>query len=110
MTTIAAELIGIARRIGRWILERLLKITGRRLGYYMLERAEVFAARLKRAKTEGRKRWLRGRIRRWKRAGAFLVAYAAGVSECLVKEADDLLAKTKGLPRIAKCETLAGAA
>jgi hypothetical protein len=110
MTTIAAELIGIARRIGRWVLDRLLRITGRRLGYYMLERAEVFARRLKRAKTERRKRWLRGRIRRWKKAGAWLLANAAAASECMVNEADTLLAKAKDLPLIAKCETLGGAA
>ena len=110
MTTIATELIGIARRIGRWILERLLKVAGRRLGFYMLERTEVFARRLKRAKTERRKRWLRGRIKRWEKAGEFLIAWSNDVSKCIVSEADAIMAKAAGLPRIAKCEILRGAA
>jgi hypothetical protein len=110
MTTIAAELIGIARRIGRWVLERLLKVAGRRLGFYMLERTEVFAKRLKRAKTERRKKWLRGRIRRWTKAGEFLIAWSTDVATCIATEADAIMAKAAGLPRIAKCETLEGAA
>lgn len=110
MTKIAEELIGIARRIGRWILERLLKVTGLRLGFYMLERSEVFLARLKRAKTERRKKWLRGRAARWKKAGQWLITWAADVSACFVKEADTLLAKAKGLPLVAACEKLGRAA
>jgi hypothetical protein len=109
VTAIATELIRIARSIGRWILERLLKVAGRRLGYYMLERAEVFAERLKRAKTERRKKWLRGRVARWKKAGAWLITWSSAVSECLVKEADALAAKAAGLPLQAKCERLVAA-
>jgi hypothetical protein len=104
MTQVAAEIIAIARRIGRWILERLLKVAGRRLGFYMLERTEVFAERLKRAKTERRKRWLRGRIKRWEKAGAWLLANSDDVSKCISEEADTLIAKSKGLPLYAKCE------
>lgn len=107
MSAIAAELIGIARRIGRWVLERLLKRGAERLGAYMLERAEsVFTARLRRAKTERRKRWLRGRIARWKKAGAWLLAWASDVATCIAGEADALLAKAKGLPLQARCERL----
>jgi hypothetical protein len=109
VTAIATELIRIARSIGRWILERLLKVAGRRLGYYMLERAEVFARRLKRAKAERRKKWLRGRIARWKKAGAWLITWAEDVSKCIANEADALAAKAAGLPLQAKCERLGAA-
>jgi hypothetical protein len=111
MTTIVSELIGIARRVGRWVINRLIKRGAMRLGAYMIERAEgVFTERLKRAKTARRKRWLRGRIRRWQKAGAWLMAWAADVARCVANEADYLLAKAKRLPIRAKCETLRGAA
>lgn len=110
MTEIAKNLIAIGRRIGRWVLERLIKRGAIRLGHYMIERAEtVFTARLKRAKTARRKRWLRGRITRWKRAGTWLLAWASDVAKCMVNEADTLLAKAKGLPLIARCERLVAA-
>lgn len=111
MTTIAAELIGIARRIGRWILSSVIKSGATRLGWYLIERAEgVFAKRLKRAKTERRRRWLKGRISRWKKAGAWLIAWASDVAKCVATEIDTLVAKSQGLPLAAKCETFRGVA
>jgi hypothetical protein len=110
MTTIAAELISLARRIGRWVLERVLRVGAVRLGHYLLERADVLRSRLKKAKTERRKRWLRGKIRRREKAGAWLLAWASDVAKCVATEIDTLVAKTKGLPLEARCERLAGAA
>lgn len=105
MSTIAAELIGIARRIGRWLLNSVIKSGATRLGYYLIERAEgVFTKRLKRAKTERRRKWLKGRIARWKKAGHWLVAWASDVAKCVTSEIDTLIAKSQGLPLYARCE------
>lgn len=99
-------LISIARRIGRWILERLLVRGALRLAHYMEERVVVFRARLARAKTDRRRVWLRGRIRRWTAAAKWLLEYRFEVGSCVVHEADDLLARAKGLPRVAPCERM----
>lgn len=108
MTTIAKELIALARRIGRWLLNRVIRVGANRLGWYMIERAEsVFTKRLARAKKAGNKRrvrWLTGRIARWKKAGSWLVAWSKDVAECVTNEVDTLVAKTKGLPLISRCE------
>lgn len=109
MTTLVSALIDIARRIGRWVIERLARVAGRRLGFYMLERAEVFRARAKRAKSARRKRWHTGRAKRWEKAGAWLLAWSDDVGKCIATEADTLLAKAKGLPRVAKCERMVAA-
>lgn len=110
MSTIAAELISLARRIGKWILQRVIQRGAVRLGHYMLERVDVFRRRLKTAKTDRRKRWLRGRIKRWERGGSWLLAWAEPVGDCVATEIDTLIAKTKGLPTIAACEKLGRAA
>lgn len=61
--------------IGRWLLDRLELYIPRGvtlLTAYMRERVEVFRGRLSRARTDRRKRWLRGRIRRWLTAADWL--------------------------------------
>ncbi len=53
-------------RIGRWVLRSLREHGVQALAGYMRIRAnDVFKARLGRARAKWRKRWLRGRIRRW---------------------------------------------
>lgn len=113
MTTIAKELIGLARRIGRWLLNRIIRRGADALGHYMVERADgVFRQRLARAKKAGNKRrvrWLTGRIKRWTKAGWWLISWASQVATCITSEADTLLAKAKGLPLVARCERLVAA-
>lgn len=112
MTTIAKELIGLARRIGRWLLNRIIRAGATQLGWYMIERTGVFAKRRERAKKAGNKRrvrWLTGRIKRWEKAGWWLLAWSGEVATCITSEADTLLAKAKGLPLVARCERLVAA-
>jgi hypothetical protein len=104
MSTIALALIDIGRRIARWVVERIIKVGARRIGYYLLERAEAFRIRLKRAKTERAKKRLRGKIRRREKAGTWLVEWAVRIGQCVATETDALVAAAAKLPRVAKCE------
>lgn len=104
MTNIANELIAIAIKIGRWVLERVLKRGAVRLGHYLLERAEALRQKLKRAKTARKKRWLRGKIKRRERAGGWLLAWASDVSKCVAEEAEQLALHGAKLPLVANCE------
>lgn len=108
MTAIATALIDLARRIGRWVLNRVIAAGARRIGEYMIERAEsVFARRLYRAMQRGDKRrirWLRGRIERWRRWGTWLIQRSIDVADCVTKEADSLVAKAAKVPVVANCE------
>lgn len=87
--TIIAALIRFARKIGRWILRKLLEIGGRYLCGYMAGKIDDFRRRLQRAKTESRKKRLRGRIRRWSAALKWLALNRINVEDDIVREADD---------------------
>lgn len=67
--TILSELWPTLRKhvlsIGRWLLRVAVRHGRDGLAVYMECRVEVFDERLKRAKSKQRRRWLRGRIRRW---------------------------------------------
>jgi hypothetical protein len=53
-------------RIGRWVIGRIRRWGSQKVAVYMRMRAEdVFEARLGRARAKWRKKWLRGRIKRW---------------------------------------------
>lgn len=104
MSNVALELISLARRIGKWLLRRVITRGAVRLGHYLIEHCEVFRNRLARAKTERRKRWLKGRISRWTKSGNWLLAWAAPVAKCVTDEADAMLAKAAKLPEVARCE------
>lgn len=111
MTEIAKTLLGWLRKIGRWILGRVVRTGALALGYYMRERANgVFTQRLARAKTPRRKRWLTGRIKRWRAAGTWLIAWADDVGKCVANEVDALTRKSRTLPLVAACERLGRAA
>ncbi len=79
--------------IGKWILG-----VARRRGVpilvgYMLERVEVFKGRLGRAKTTRRKRWLRGRIRRWTKAARWLTTNARAMHTQALAKFEELAAR-----------------
>lgn len=101
-------LIAIARRIGRWIVQRLAKTAITKLIGYMEGKIEDFGRRLARAKTEHRKVWMRGRIKRWSIAAAWLTSKSAAIAACTAKQLSevDTLVKAKGIPVIAECERL----
>lgn len=110
MSPLVSEVIAIARRIGRWIVEHLVKHGATRLGHYMILRADtVFRRRLARAKTPRRKAWLKGRIKRWTAVGEWLLARAEEIGTCVAAEGDVMLARAKGLPHTARCERRVGA-
>lgn len=105
MTEIAKTLLSWLRKIGRWILGRVVRTGALALGYYMRERANgVFQRRLERAKTARRKRFLRGKIKRWRTAGTWLIAWADDVGKCVATNVDNLAAKAAKLPNVAACE------
>ena len=94
-------LINIARRIGRWILRKLLEIGGDWLCGYMAGKIGDMRRRLARAKTERRKRWLRGRIRRWDKALGWLNANRHDIGSDIVEAADSA---ASSIPMVAKAE------
>lgn len=66
------KLIG---EIGRWILQRIIKHGRVALIHYMEGKVGDFARRLAKAKTPRRRRWLRGRIKRWNAVTAWLTKH-----------------------------------
>lgn len=64
-TAIRMGLIAWAKKIGRWLLQHLAAHGLDLLRGYMNGKIGDFKRRLARAKTDRRKAWLRGRIRRW---------------------------------------------
>ena len=61
-------LLELARNIGRWVVKKIARRAVLWLVHYMQGRVEVFMERHRRARSERRKRWLKGRISRWLRA------------------------------------------
>lgn len=83
--TIASQLWPALRRLilhlGRWVLGSLRRNGAQNLASYMRIRAnDVFTARLKRARTKRRKKWLRGRIRRWLLVSTWLEKHSKKIS------------------------------
>lgn len=104
-TAIRKGLLEWARKIGRWLIERLGRTIADRLAAYMLEKVEDFKRRRARARTLRRKRWLDGRIMRWTAAARWLIANQRGLAEC-ARSSFDALAKgdARGIPM--DCERL----
>lgn len=59
-------------RIGRWLIDVVLAEGRAGLAIYMRQRVGVFIRRRKRARSKLRKKWLTGRIRRWRAAAKWL--------------------------------------
>lgn len=102
-------LINIARRIGRWIVQRLAKTAITKLIGYMEGKIEDFGRRLSKARTDNRKSWLRGRIKRWQAAVAWLTSHSSSIALCTAKQLSEIdsTIKAKGIPVVAECERLA---
>lgn len=108
MTTIAAGLLDIAIRIGKWLVRRLAKwVKGHVVGY-MLGKVDDFKRRLARAKTDRRRKWLKGRISRWLKAARWLEERSGVFVHDAAAEVCKLPAFAK-LPEVAKCERLVAA-
>jgi hypothetical protein len=90
--------------IGRWLLGVVRRRGIPILVGYMLERIEVFRARLRRAKTDRRMKWLRGRIRRWTAAAKWLTAHASDLHERALEQYEKLSAR---IPEVAPGERMA---
>lgn len=87
----------ILKAIGRWIIRRVIRKGAHVIGYYMAERIEVFRARLKRARSSRRKRWLRGRIKRWSTAVRWLHRNARRINSATAC-ALEAMAESAGIP------------
>jgi hypothetical protein len=103
MSTLVLALIDLAVQLGRWILERLAKRGFSKLIGYMDGKIDDFARRLARARTNRRKRWLRGRIDRWTRAMAWLEANSSKAAKRTIDEVCKL-PEVQRLPLKSACE------
>ncbi len=63
---------GFLTRIGRWLLDVVITDGRRGLAAYMRQRIRVFSIRRRRAQHARRKKWLTGRIARWRHAATWL--------------------------------------
>lgn len=107
-TDIRKGLLNLARRIGRWIIERLARMAVIHLIGYMRGKLDDFGRRLGNAKTDRRRTWLRGRIRRWLAAVKWLEEKSAGLTGCALAEFSALAeGDAKGIPLV--CERLVAA-
>lgn len=100
---IITALLGFARRIGRWLLRRLLKFAIDHVVGYMLGKVEDFRRRRDRAKLESRRERLTGRIDRWTAAARWIAKSASELGRDLIFEADRL-AEARGLELVAAAE------
>jgi hypothetical protein len=98
---IIAALIKMARAIGRWILEFAAKHGGAALAGYMLGKVGDFKRRRARARTDRRRAWLDGRIRRWTAALAWLKQHGSKVAADMIDDADKLVGQ---IPVVADAE------
>lgn len=78
--------------IGRWVLDRIVRSTVLAVVWYMRGKVEDFKRRLARARSDRRKRWLRGRIRRWTRAAGWLETWRHELADRTTKAACKQLA------------------
>ena len=109
MTTLAASLLDLAVRIGRWLVKRLAKWAISHVVGYMKGKVEDFRRRIARAKTVRRRKWLRGRIARWTKAADWIERNAMAKLEDAAHEVCKLPAFRK-LPEVASCEKITRAA
>ena len=91
----------IARAIGRWLLRHLVERGVARLVGYLDGKIGDFKRRRARARTQRRKRWLTGRIRRWSAAMNWLVEHRTRITTTVAKAAE---AAAASLPMRAKGE------
>ena len=91
---VAAAMWPTARKIllaiGRWLVSKVRKFGAQKLAAYMELRVDVFEERLGRARRNRRKKWLRGRIRRWNAAIAWLRSNARKLNKKVADEIDKL--------------------
>lgn len=89
--SLTTAILRIARAIGRWVLERLVARGLEILLGYMAGKVDDFCLRLSRTKSPQRRAWLRGRIRRWRKAIEVLLEFRRqlpGREKDLLREAE----------------------
>lgn len=72
MLTITTILIEIAKALGRWVLDFIKENGSCALWGYMIGKISDFRRRRSTARASWRKKWLDGRIRRWRRAASLV--------------------------------------
>lgn len=97
---------GFLKAIGRWILSFARRRGIPLLLGYMAGKIEDFERRWKRARTDRRRRWLRGRIRRWTNAANWLHDHGVALHEEALEQFDRLAAR---IPMVAPGERKAAA-
>lgn len=94
--------MAIGRRLLRWLATKAISA----LVMWMRKHVEVFRQRRERAKTDRRRAWLDGRIKRWLAASAWLWRHNVALGKCAVGEFDALAKDAKHIPLVADCERL----
>lgn len=108
-TRIKQGLLKWAMAIGRRLLRWLAKTAIRKLVAWMRKHVGVFRERRERARTNRRREWLDGRIKRWTLAAAWLEKHSVTLGKCAVGEFDALAKDVKHIPLVADCEKLVAA-
>lgn len=88
MTTLVRGLIRIARALGRWILRRLIRRGIDLVLGYLDGKIEDFQRRKGRARSDLRRRWLAGRVRRWRNVFRWLASQRRRITRRLVETVD----------------------
>lgn len=100
---ILKTLLSLAVKIGKWLLHHLRE-QGLDLALgYINGKIHDFIRRLAKARTDRRKRWLRGRIQRW---GAVLRVLSGAKAKAVADniEAAIIQATTRRIPMVAEAE------
>ena len=91
LSAVWPTLRGFLTRIGRWLLDVLLADGRRGLALYMRQRIRVFEIKRGRSAHKRRKKWLAGRIGRWRKAATWLEsAQAAKLTKQVARRAQKL--------------------
>lgn len=68
----------ILGRLGRWVIALVARKGVQGVATYLEMRTEVFASRRRKARAKLRRRWLAGRIQRWRAAARWLRSEEGG--------------------------------
>ncbi len=108
MNLVARALLRIVKRVGRWLIKRLLRRGHGKVLAFIELRIDTFRDRLDRARTKGRKRLLRARIRWRVRLLTWLRRNQRSHTKTVLKNVDKAVtALGRKVPWVHKAERMA---
>ena len=108
-TTIRDGLIKLAKRVGKWLLEKLAKLLAHLFRGYVAGKIDDFKRRKKNTRTARKRARLDGKIRRWTAILRWMDEHIDDVAACTGEQFDELAkaAELRRVPMVARCERLA---